>query len=265
MRRSRWIALATLAAACQSPTAPPTGPRVQLHAHNDYLHPRPLQQALAAGFTSVEADVFLVDGELRVGHERWQLRPGRTLTSLYLEPLHRGWQADGQFAPGVTQVQLLVDIKADAAAVHRALAAELSRYRDMLTRFRDDGVTCGAVTVILSGSRPRELVAAEPERLCAIDGRLADLTASPPPSPFLVPLVSDSWSRVCDWDGRDEPLPAERVRLRDLVAQAHAQGRQLRFWGIPDRIECWRELAEAGVDWIGSDRLRDCAAWYRDR
>lgn len=251
--------------ACRSSTGSRPDRSVALHAHNDYLHPRPLLQALAAGFTSVEADVFLVDGELRVGHERWQLRPGRTLTSLYLEPLHRCWRADGELAPGVTHVQLLVDIKADAAAVHRALAAELSRYRDMLTRFRDDGCTPGAVTVILSGSRPRELVAAEYERLCAIDGRLADLSAAPSPSPFLVPLISDSWSRVCDWDGKDEPLPEERERLRAIAARAHAQGRQLRFWGIPDRAECWQELADAGVDWIGSDRLRDCAAWYRDR
>lgn len=32
-------------------------------AHNDYYHPRPLRDALELGFASVEADVFLVDGE----------------------------------------------------------------------------------------------------------------------------------------------------------------------------------------------------------
>ena len=34
------------------------------HAHNDYEHRRPLQDALDRGFNSVEADVWLVDGEL---------------------------------------------------------------------------------------------------------------------------------------------------------------------------------------------------------
>ncbi|HEY3560402.1 MAG TPA: glycerophosphodiester phosphodiesterase family protein, partial [Kribbella sp.] len=34
------------------------------HAHNDYDHRRPLQDALDRGFNSVEADVWLVDGEL---------------------------------------------------------------------------------------------------------------------------------------------------------------------------------------------------------
>ena len=39
------------------------------HAHNDYLHKRPLLDALAQGFCSVEADIFLVDGALLVAHE----------------------------------------------------------------------------------------------------------------------------------------------------------------------------------------------------
>src|SRR4051812_12734941 len=32
------------------------------HAHNDYEHEHPLLDALEAGFASVEADVWLVDG-----------------------------------------------------------------------------------------------------------------------------------------------------------------------------------------------------------
>jgi hypothetical protein len=35
-------------------------PLPNAHAHNDYHHPRPLLDALDAGFCSVEADVFVV-------------------------------------------------------------------------------------------------------------------------------------------------------------------------------------------------------------
>ena len=45
-------------------------PHPAAHAHNDYEHDRPLLDALEHGFTSVEADVWLVDGELRVAHDR---------------------------------------------------------------------------------------------------------------------------------------------------------------------------------------------------
>ena len=69
-------------------TAPPeASPLSRAHAHNDYEHPRPLLDALDHGFTSVEADVWLVGDELLVGHDLADLVPGRTLEKLYLDPL----------------------------------------------------------------------------------------------------------------------------------------------------------------------------------
>ena len=39
-------------------------PLVCAHAHNDYKHTRPLYDALNRGFCNVEADIYLIDGEL---------------------------------------------------------------------------------------------------------------------------------------------------------------------------------------------------------
>ena len=60
------------------------------HAHNDYVHARPLLDALDRGYGSVEADIYLVDGALLVAHARDSVRADRTLESLYLAPL-RAW------------------------------------------------------------------------------------------------------------------------------------------------------------------------------
>ena len=65
----------------------PVVPLRQAHAHNDYAHSRPLLDALDHGFCSVEADVFLVKDKLLVGHTFLELKPNRTLESLYLDPL----------------------------------------------------------------------------------------------------------------------------------------------------------------------------------
>lgn len=233
----------------------------RLHSHNDYLRLRPLHDALAHGCSSAEADVFLVDGDLLVGHERWQLQPGRTLERLYLEPLRQRWQQHGTVLDDGSSFVLLVDIKADAARVWPVLAAQLSRHRDMLTHFTDTGRDERAVTVVLSGDRPVRQVAALPERLCAIDGRRRDLDSVPPPSPFLMPWISESWRSFCDWDGKDELLPDERVRLSAFVERVHEQGRQARWWGAPDRPESWQVQRELGVDRIGTDRPSAAAAW----
>ena len=62
-------------------------PLLRAHSHNDYHHKHPLFDALDSGFCSVEADVFLKDAVLLVGHSRFELKKERTLEALYLVPL----------------------------------------------------------------------------------------------------------------------------------------------------------------------------------
>lgn len=246
-----------LLAACQV-AAPGPAPWHHGHAHNDYLHNRPLLDALDHGFQSAEADVFLIEGELRVGHERSTVRAG-TLQSLYLEPLRQRAAANGgTVQPHGGTFTLLIDIKTDGAAVYAKLKEVLAGYRDMLAVFTDDNVRPGAVSVILSGDRPLAAVAAEPERLCAIDGRPKDLDGDP--SPFLVPWISDAWTSQFGNSGADLD-DAQLAHLRALVARAHAQGRKVRLWGTPDRPEVWQLERDAGVDLINTDRLADFAKW----
>ena len=97
----------------------PTGPKPlpRAHAHNDYEHDRPLFDALDHGFTSVEADIHLVDGELFVAHDSDEIKPDRTLRSLYLEPLNgRISQNGGRVYPNGPQFTLFIDIKTEAVA-----------------------------------------------------------------------------------------------------------------------------------------------------
>jgi hypothetical protein len=230
------------------------------HAHNDYEHPRPLLDALAQGFCSVEADVFLVNGELLVAHDRPDVRPERTLQALYLEPLRERIRINnGRVFPDGPGFTLLIDIKADAELAYARLRELLASYRDMLTVFTSNQTRTGAVTVILSGDRPWATVQQEEERLVALDGRLADLDRNW--QPHLVPLVSDRWASQFTWNGTG-PLPeAERAKLRESVERAHQQGRRIRFWGAADQPSMWRAQHEAGVDLINTDRLADLAAF----
>lgn len=231
-------------------------PLPQAHAHNDYEHSRPLLDALDQGFCSVEADIWLVEGALLVAHDREDVRPDRTLEGLYLRPLQeRARTLGGRIFPGATNFTLLIDLKSDAAGTYAVLEPLLRKYRELLTRFTDTNATPGAVTVILSGARPVDQVRTSPERWCGIDGRLPDLAANP--SPFLVPLVSDNWRPTFPWFTEGALSAADRERLRELVRQAHSQGRQIRFWGVPDHESAWRELQEAGVDLINTDRLQE--------
>ncbi len=232
-------------------------PLPQAHAHNDYEHTRPLFDALEFGFCSVEADIWLVNGQLLVAHDLKNARPARTLQALYLDPLRlRLGQNDGKVFRGGPPFTLLIDVKSDATNTYLALRDALRPYAAMLTKFSRDRTETNAVTVIVSGNRARELMAAEQTRLAAYDGRLADLDLGD--SRHLIPLVSDNWTQHFKWRGRPEegPLPEpERAKLRQLVGRAHQQGRRLRLWGTPDQSAGWQELFDAGVDLINTDDL----------
>jgi len=247
-------------------------PLVQAHSHNDYEQKRPLLEALDHGFCSVEADVYLVKGQLWVAHDRKDLKPDRTLKSLYLEPLaERVRNRVGIFADPKTHLMLLVDVKGQGAEVYERLKTELAPYAPMLTRFRDTGVVTGAVTVVLSGDRAWDLVRADRDRWCALDGRMSDLTNTVPagvsgsstPPASLVPLVSESWRTLFRWDGDGDMSAPDKARLKGLVSQAHAQGRKIRFWALPDRPEAWKVCQDAGVDLINTDKIPALSAFLQ--
>ncbi len=242
-------------------------PLAQAHSHNDYEHSRPLLDALEEGFCSVEADVWLVNGELLVAHDLKDAKPGRTLQSLYLDPLQAREQRNGGrvFRGGPT-VTLLVDVKSEATNSYIVLRDVLQRYEMMLTRFSTERTETNAVTVIISGNRARGLMVSEATRLAAYDGRLVDLESKD--TPQFIPLISDNWTLHFKWRGRktDGPLPdLERAKLRKIVAQAHEQGRRMRFWATADTPEMWAELHAAGADLINTDNLPGLGEFLRTK
>jgi len=230
------------------------------HAHNDYEHDRPLYDALSNGFKSVEADVWLVDGELLVAHDREDVQSGRTLKSLYLRPLREIVKRNrGSVQPGDPDTfTLLIDIKSDAVATYLALHKQLRRYRRILTRFSPSGIDEGAVTAIVSGNRPAELMQGQRVRYAGYDGRLSDLGVRTDAG--FVPLISDNWTRHFTWQGIGPMPEAERAKLRAIVQTAHANGQRVRFWATPEatpqREAVWQELLAARVDYINTDHLQ---------
>jgi hypothetical protein len=235
-------------------------PLPRAHAHNDYRHDRPLHDALAHGFCSVEADIFLVDGDLFVAHDREEIRPDRTLRGLYLDPLRkRIKQNGGRVYPNGPGFTLLIDIKSEAVLTYKALDKILAEYRDIFTSFGPDGRRGKAVLAIISGNRPLALMESQEVRYAGCDGRLTDLKSDAPAN--LIPMISDNWTRHFTWRGSG-PMPAEeRLKLKEIVRTAHEKGRRVRFWATPDRPSpardaLWRELLAAGIDVLNTDDLK---------
>lgn len=242
----------------------PVVPLLAAHAHNDYVHARPLYDALDHGFCSIEADLFRVGDEILVAHERETLDPTRTLRKLYLDPLReRVRQNRGRVYRGGPPVFLLLDIKEDGRHAYVLLKRMLYEYRSMLTEVRDNRVITRAVTVVISGDCPREDILVDRVRYAGIDGRLSDLNSKLPA--HAMPLLSDRWPGNFTWFGLGPMPDSQREKLRDIVRKAHEAGRRVRFWATPESEALWQELLNAGVDLIGTDDLPRLATFLRAR
>lgn len=245
---------------CQSESITPLK---NAHAHNDYYHTRPLLDALDRGFTSIEADVFLVDGRLLVAHSLVEVTADRTLEGLYLKPLQdRVRKNAGRIYPGGPSITLLIDIKTNGTAAFAALHELLKRYADIVSETSESGFTERAVTVIISGDRDFEAIRASSPRFAGVDGRLSDLDSSDPAD--LLPLISDNWTSHFRYRGKGSLSEPERQKLRQIVETAHSKGRRVRFWATPEDPQLWKELRSAGVDLIGTDDLDELSRFLRE-
>jgi glycerophosphoryl diester phosphodiesterase len=230
-------------------------PLPNAHAHNDYLHEKPLLDALSYGFTSIEADIHLIDGELYVVHDKpSSLENVPSLTKAYLEPLskhiavNKGYVYAG-YAPAI---YLMIDIKTEAEPTYTLLKKQLAPYAGLLqTKNNPDG----RVKVVLSGNRPVKAVQQEKMPLVAIDGRPEDLPMSH--APEFMPVISQNYFKIIKWNGEGTIPEADMLLLKKLAADTHKQGKKLRLWASPEKLNVWKVLLEAGVDFINTDKLQE--------
>src|ERR1700760_2285036 len=83
------------------------------HSHNDYEQPIPFWSAWQEGFGSIEADIWLINGVVVIGHDRQEIKAGRTLEEYYLRPLAACIEKNNghPYADTARKLQLLIDVK----------------------------------------------------------------------------------------------------------------------------------------------------------
>ncbi|MDJ1503952.1 phosphatidylinositol-specific phospholipase C/glycerophosphodiester phosphodiesterase family protein [Xanthocytophaga agilis] len=225
-------------------------PLANAHAHNDYEHTRPLFDALEQGFTSVEADVYLVNGELYVSHNPpKELDTKRTLKELYLNPLQKIVKKNnGKVYAVYTGIfYLMIDFKTSANETYELLNEQLTKYPELQNNSH--------FVIFISGNRPIEKIRTDKSAKVGLDGRPADLGLNIPVSQM--PVISDSFTNICKWNGKGEIPETERQKLISLSQKVHAEGKKLRLWASPDDANAWKVLMDVGVDMVNTDKLAD--------
>jgi hypothetical protein len=232
-------------------------PLANAHSHNDYKQKYPLTDAIHNGFTSIEADIFLIQNELIVSHTYPIFKKKQTLETLYLKPLndsivkHHGYVYENY----ETSIILLIELKSDASRTYLALNQLLYQYRNILTKWENGKITQRAITVIITGNKPYKELQKQNQRFAFIDQSLLSLNDST--SNLVCPLASTKYSNVLSWIGKGEIPENEKKKLIDLVVLAHSQKKKVRLWASPENKKVWKELLNCGVDLINTNELEN--------
>lgn len=220
------------------------------HSHNDYKNSIPFYRAYDAGFGSIEADVFAVNGQLLVAHSEKEITPSRSLKRLYLDPLIAKFKRDT-----TRKLRLLIEIKKDYTITLPLVIEELKP----LSQYLDYPGHAGRLSIVMTGAVPPGAVMLNYPAWLNFD--VNHVSGFTPQQLTKVGLISVPFSRFSEWDGKRDISRPDVDRLTAMIDSAHAIGKKVRFWETPDNPACWKELIRLHADVIGTDRINELAIY----
>ncbi|KIV86189.1 hypothetical protein PV11_01819 [Exophiala sideris] len=255
-----------------------------IHSHNDYWRDIPFYTALSVGAVSVEADVWLVNNTLYIGHEQSALTTARTFDGLYVQPILNTLQRENpttQFISGTTTkngvydtnsgqtLYLFVDVKTDGESTWPAVVSALQPLRaaGYLTTWNGTAVTPGPVTVVGTGNTPLDQVQPLKNRDYFFDANLALLSSSQANITSSVsPIASTQFSKYFGTINGTTFNSTQLATLYGHLAVAQSKGIAARYWDTPawpisTRNAVWHTLVEAGVGLLNADDLPEAAGY----
>ncbi|KAJ5182558.1 hypothetical protein N7492_000174 [Penicillium capsulatum] len=251
--------------------------------------PAEFNSGLSHGCTSTEADVWLYNGTLYVGHDQSALTEDRTLEALYINPILDVLERQNPDSPFVTTptkngvwdtvpeqtLYFFIDVKTEGYETFKAVieALEPLREKGYLTTLKDGKtLSNGPVTIIGTGETPLDMVAPVKDRDYFFDAPLANLN-NPKYAHidgFVSPVAStDFQATVGKMITDTEPiLNDDQLRaIRDQIAIANKRGIGARYWNTPyfpirRRNLVWRLLLREGVILLNADDLDAVTAYF---
>ena len=234
---------------------------IRIHSHNDYLQTVPFYLAYAQQAASIEADVYFIENPdtLLVAHQPLGLLTAPSLDEAYIKPLAALFKQHGGRAWRNSEktLTLLIELKTPPTPTLDRVIALLSRYPDVF----DPAVNPYAVRVVITGNTPPPEEFGRYAHIVSFDGTLKDYT---PAQLERIAMISLDFSAYSKWNGKGSMIDREHNRVVEAITRVHALGKPVRFWGTPDGVTAWNTFYTLGIDYINTDHLEACTAFFRD-
>ena len=231
------------------------------HSHNDYAQQTPFYLACNARFGSIEADIWAIEGELYVAHNKAEISREKTLDLLYLQPIAELFQKNGGKAwhDSPATFQLMIDLKTAVEPTLSLLTEKLRKYPQLF----DPSVNKNAVRVVITGNRPAPSLFSEYPKFIYFDGNVSKKYDAEQLK--RVALYSENLAQFTLWRGTESIPEKEELRLRQLIDSVHGIGKKIRFWNAPDTSDAWKVLMKMKVDFINTDHIPELSSFLNSK
>lgn len=231
---------------------------VILHSHNDYTRTAPFWEAYSQHCRSIEADVFLHEGELLVGHEVEDLKPENSFLRMYVDPIVRTFRANGgkMWAGSDDRLMLLVELKS-------ATEPTLSEVVKLLEQFPDVFCAADGVQIAITGNAPSKEHFLDYPVWVGFDGDIRETYTWAQLE--RVALVSNSFRMFAKkWNGKGRMIDSELEAVTAAIEKVHSWGKPIRFWEAPEGTSAYFTFWKLGVDIINTDKPAVASLFFSD-
>ncbi len=232
---------------------------IAFHSHNDYNRTAPFWEAYSQHCTSIEADVFLHDGEILVAHNREDVSADRSLRTMYIEPIVKTFRENGgrMWEGSSDRLQLMVDLKTGESLPGVLALAE---------EFPDVFTTSNGVKIVFTGDIPDPEDFGKYPEWVWFDGDFTGgkITYTPEQLKRIALISTDFRKFAKKWNGKGRMIDPELFAVQGAIEAAHAVGKPIRFWDAPEGTTVYFTFQKMGVDIINTDYPAKCALFYDD-
>lgn len=231
------------------------------HSHNDYANDIPFWLAYNNHFGSIETDIWIVEGDLFVAHNRSEIKPDKTLDSLYIQPIVKTVRKNGGKAwkAQSSTFQLLVDLKTAAEPTLSLLVEKLRKYPDIF----DPDVNKNAVRIVITGNIPDPSEFSKYPDFIYFDGILNQKYDKQQLSRIAV--YSENLKKITSWNGEGAISDKDRIRMQTVIDSVHSLNKKIRFWNAPDDVNAWETFMNMRIDYINTDYIVKLAKYLDKR
>ncbi len=232
---------------------------VSIHSHNDYERTVPFYEAYSQHCVSIEADVYLQDGEILVAHDRKDVTSDRTLREMYIEPIVKIFRENGgrMWKGSDDRLDLVIDLKT---------AESMSGVVAIAKEFPDVFASDNGVRILVGGG----MLAPEdfdnwPSWVWFI-GRFekGELNYTPQQLARIAVISARFRDFAKNWNGKGRMNDSDYSAVRKAVEDAHRAGKPIRFWGGPENPIVYATLYALGADIINTDHPARCSLFFEE-